>query len=146
MVLPCGSHLLLLLQTQIIQFWTWMLHMVVYSLSRVWLMRSHGLGPFRLFCPWDFPGKNTGVGCHFLLQRISLTQGLNCGLLHCRQTLYRLRYKGTSNLIHPQHTLSTSQTCSSFVQSLQRTASLPPTWDRHLDCIHELSLGTTSII
>ena len=44
MVPPCGSHLLLLLQTQLIQFWTWMLHMVVYSLNRVWLMWSHGLG------------------------------------------------------------------------------------------------------
>ena len=30
----------------------------------------------RLLSPWDFPGKNTGVGCHFLLQRIFLTQGL----------------------------------------------------------------------
>ena len=29
---------------------------------------SHGLWPFRLLCPWDFPGKNTGAGCHFLLQ------------------------------------------------------------------------------
>ena len=28
----------------------------------------HGLQPIRLLCPWDFPGKNTGVGCHFLLQ------------------------------------------------------------------------------
>ena len=27
-----------------------------------------------LFCPWDFPGKNTGVGSHFLLQGIFLTQ------------------------------------------------------------------------
>ena len=26
-----------------------------------------------LLCPWDFPGKSTGVGCHFLLQRIFLT-------------------------------------------------------------------------
>ena len=40
-----------------------------------------------LFRPWDFPGKNTGVGCHFLLQGIFLTQGLNPGLLHCSQTL-----------------------------------------------------------
>ena len=40
--------------------------------------------------PWDFPGKNTGVGCHFLLQEIFPTQGLNPGLLHCRQTLYGL--------------------------------------------------------
>ena len=36
----------------------------------------------RLFCPWDFPGKNTGVGCHFPLQGIFPTQGLNPGLLH----------------------------------------------------------------
>ena len=39
---------------------------------------------------WDSPGKNTGVGCHFLLQGIFLTQGLNPGLPHCRQTRYRL--------------------------------------------------------
>ena len=31
-------------------------------------------------------GKNTGAGCHFLLQEIFLTQGLNLGLPHCRQT------------------------------------------------------------
>ena len=35
-----------------------------------------------LLCPWNFPGKNTGVGCHFLLQGIFLTQGLNPHLLH----------------------------------------------------------------
>ena len=31
----------------------------------------HGLSPTRLLCPWDFPDKNAGVGCHFLLQGIS---------------------------------------------------------------------------
>ena len=31
-------------------------------------LRPHGPQPTRLFCPWDFPGKNTRVGCHFLLQ------------------------------------------------------------------------------
>ena len=40
-----------------------------------------GLEPTMLLCPWDFPGKNTGVGCHFLLQGIFLTQGLNLCLL-----------------------------------------------------------------
>ena len=30
------------------------------------------VAPARLFCPWDFPSKNTGVGCHFLLQGIQL--------------------------------------------------------------------------
>ena len=37
--------------------------------------------PARLLCPWDFPGKNTGVGCHFLPQGIFPTQGLNSSLL-----------------------------------------------------------------
>ena len=36
----------------------------------------------------DSPGKDTGVGCHALLQGIFPTQGLNPGLLHCRQILY----------------------------------------------------------
>ena len=49
----------------------------------------------RLLCPWDFLGKNTGVGCHFLLQGIFLTQGSNPGLLHCRQTLYHLSHQGS---------------------------------------------------
>ena len=31
-------------------------------------VRRHGLQPTRLLRPWDSPGKNTGVGCHFLLQ------------------------------------------------------------------------------
>ena len=35
--------------------------------------------PSRLLCPWDFPGKNTGVGCHFLLQGIFPAQGSNPG-------------------------------------------------------------------
>ena len=48
-----------------------------------------------LFCPWDSPGKNTGVGCHFLLQGIFLTQGLNLGLLHCRQILCHLSHQGS---------------------------------------------------
>ena len=41
----------------------------------------------RLLCPWNSPGKNTEVGCHFLLQGIFLTQESNPSLLHCRQIL-----------------------------------------------------------
>ena len=66
----------------------------VKSLSRVqlfatpWTVAHHP-------CPWDFPGKKTGVGCHFLLQGILATQGSNLGLLHCRQTLYHLSHQGS---------------------------------------------------
>ena len=35
-------------------------------------LRPHELQPTRLLCPWDFPGKSTGVGCHFLLQGAGL--------------------------------------------------------------------------
>ena len=42
---------------------------------------SQGLQPARLICPWNFPGKNTRVGCHFQLPWIFLTQGLNPCLL-----------------------------------------------------------------
>ena len=48
--------------------------------------------PARLLCPWDCPGKNTGVDCGFLLQGIFLTQELNPGLLHCRRILYWLSW------------------------------------------------------
>ena len=54
-------------------------------------LRPHVLYPARLLCPWDSPGKNTGVGCHLLFQGIFPTQGLNLSLLwllHCRKILY----------------------------------------------------------
>ena len=51
-------------------------------------LQPHRLQHARLLCPWDFSGKNIGVGHHFLLQRIFPTQGLNSDLLHCRWILY----------------------------------------------------------
>ena len=48
-------------------------------------LRLHGL-----YSPWNSPGQNTGVGSLSLLQGIFPTQGLNQGLLLCRQILYLL--------------------------------------------------------
>ena len=48
-----------------------------------------------ILCPWDSPGKDAEVGCHFLLQGIFLTQKSNLGLLHGRQILYPLSYEGS---------------------------------------------------
>ena len=45
-------------------------------------LRLQGLEPIRLLCTWNFSGKNTGAGCHFLLQKLFQTQGLNLHLLH----------------------------------------------------------------
>ena len=53
----------------------------------------HELQLSRFLCPWDFPGKNTRVGWHSLLQGIFSTQGLNLGLLHCRQVLHQLSHQ-----------------------------------------------------
>ena len=46
------------------------------------VFQCHELWPTRFLCPRDFPGNNTGVGCHFLLQKIFLTKGSNLSLLH----------------------------------------------------------------
>ena len=61
-------------------------------------LRPHGLGLAKIFCPWDSPGKHTGVGCHFLLQEIFLTHGSNLGFLYFRQTLYHLSQQGNSTI------------------------------------------------
>ena len=69
--------------------WFWKGSVDVCSVT---LVTSHsatcGLQPTWLLRPWDSPGKNTGVGCHALLQGIVLIQASNPQLLHCRQILY----------------------------------------------------------
>ena len=47
----------------------------------------------------DSSGKNTGVGCHALLQGIFSTQGSNPGLPHCRRILYRLTHQGSPRIL-----------------------------------------------
>ena len=58
------------------------IRMYVCLFSHIQLFPPHRLQPTRLLCPWDFPGKNTGTVCHFLLQGIFPTQVLNWCLLH----------------------------------------------------------------
>ena len=52
--------------------------------------RPHGLQPTRLLCPWDFPGKRTGVGCHCLLH-------------HLLWSTSNKTYEHTSSLVHVKH-------------------------------------------
>ena len=71
--------------------WKWKRSRSVVSDS----LQPHGLLPTMLLHPWDFPGKSTGVGCHFLLHRIFLTQESNPGFTvwatrYIRQYLYLL--------------------------------------------------------
>ena len=67
----------------------WIVGLLLFScyvmFNSVW---PYGVQPSMLLCPWGFPGKNTGVGCHFLLQGTFPTQGLNLSLLCYRWILY----------------------------------------------------------
>ena len=103
-------------------------------LTFFWL---HGLQPTRLLCPWDSSGKNTGVVCHFILQKIFWTQGLNSGLQHwqadssplshvksLRECIKILQQEGklTKQLCYPVLFLPT---LSHFDQIKPRTLCLP---------------------
>ena len=55
-------------------------------------LQPHGLKLIRLLHPWDFPDKNTGVVCHFLLQGIFPTHGSNLGPPALQADSYQLGY------------------------------------------------------
>ena len=73
-----------------------------------------GLQPTRLLCPWDSPGKSTGVGCRFLLQGIFPIQGSDLGLLHL--LLWQVGSSLLSHLESPQNhiNLAKQQVTSEF--------------------------------
>ena len=70
----------------------------------------------------DTPGKNTGVGCHVVLQGVFPTQGLNPGLPRCRQILYQLSYQGSPHKLFS----SVTQSCLTLCDPMNRsTPGLP---------------------
>ena len=91
---PCGStipwHINMLTNPETLQVWfrSFYFYRVVVAPLQAWLivplyvcaqLLSHVrlFEPSRLLCPWNFPGKNTGMGCHFFLQEIFPNKGLN---------------------------------------------------------------------
>ena len=68
------------------------------KLSESCSVMSDSLQPHGLYSPWNSPGQNIGVGSHFLLQGIFLSQGSNPGLPHCRWILYQLSHKGSPKI------------------------------------------------
>ena len=60
-----------------------------------------------LFCPWNSPGRITGVGCHSLLQEVFLSQQLKPLLPYCRQILYCLSHEGSPSFQY--YSVSTPQ-------------------------------------
>ena len=73
------------------------------SLSHVQLFVTLGWEPARLLCPWNFPGNNTGVGCHFFLQGIFPTQKSNPCLLHWQADSLPLHHLESHNFIYKQY-------------------------------------------
>ena len=73
---------------------------VVQSPSHVQLFVTPWTTAHQAPCPWDFPGKNTGVGCHFLLQGIFPTQGLNLCLLHWQADTFTTAPPGKQTSIY----------------------------------------------
>ena len=63
----------------------------------------HGLKPARLLCPWDSPGRNTRMGCHFLLQGIFPTQKSNSCHLHWQVGSLPLSHLGRPCIIFHIH-------------------------------------------
>ena len=61
-------------------------------------VRPHRRQPTRLRCPWDFPGKNTGVGCHFLLQCMKVKSESGRSVVSNPQRPHGLR---PTRLLHP---------------------------------------------
>ena len=57
----------------------------------------------KLLCPRNSPGKNIGVGCHSLLQVVSLIQGMNPNLLHHTQPVYRLSLQRSLHNVGEPH-------------------------------------------
>ena len=96
------------------------IRMHVQSLSQVSL-QPHGLSPTRLLCPWEFPGKNTRVGCHFLLQGIFPTQGLNPCLLHWQAGSLPLSHQGSPGFCIEYPKIAT-QILLELINELSKTA------------------------
>ena len=76
---------------------------------------THGLQPSRRLCPLDFTGKNTGMGCHFLLEGIFLTQGSNPRLLHWQAGSLPLSHQGSPYLEMPENMCVLLVLCPSLV-------------------------------
>ena len=83
-------------------------------------LQPHELQPIRL-CPWDFPSKNTEVGCHFLFQGIFPTQGSKLHLLLLRRHAQSLSHVWLSATHELQPAKLLDRTCISCISSISCT-------------------------
>ena len=113
--------------------------------------------------PRNSPGKNTGVGCHFLPQGIFLTQELNLGLLHHRQILYQLSYRkvyflivivncflwalliGWSGFTWWSHSVITASLRLWILEWVSFSPSRGSSWPRGWTCVSYVCLGRQAV-
>ena len=93
-------------------------------------LRPHGLGHTRLLCPWDSPGTNTRVDCHFLLQGIFPTQGSNPRLMSLALAgeffITSATWEAQNNSISSVQFSSVAQSCPTLCDPMNRsTPGLP---------------------
>ena len=112
----------------------------------------HGLQPAKLLCPWDFPGKNTGVGCHFLLQGLFPAEGLNPGLPHCVYiyipTPFPISFLNwfEYNCLIPFFHVNIEKTCKHAIHSTILFAFFPLTLNMNKISFHSNTSSFTSFL
>ena len=101
------------------------LHVVVVELlSHVQLFATPGTVDHQILLSMGFPGKNTGVGCHFLLQRIFATQGWNSCLLHWQAASLPLSHQSCPTTIN----FMESYICDRLPQDIQSSLIWSENW------------------
>ena len=93
--------------------------------------RPFGLYSTRFLCPWDFSGKNIGMGCPFLLQGISQIEGLKqhlLYLLHCKAFFTHWAIREYFNVFRSAAAAKLLQSCPTLCDPIERTR-LPRPWD-----------------
>ena len=103
-------------------------------------LQSCGLWSTRLLCPWDSPGKNTGVGSHSHVQRICPTQGSNPRVLHWQTYSLPLSHLGSPHSLCLPHVIThycesiDFNTCNKWgslvAQTVKNLPAVKETWVR----------------
>ena len=125
-LLNCLPLVLLLSQSHLCSLFMQWVNSKTLEWSESRSVMSDSLGPHGLYSPWHSPGQNTGVGSLSLLQGIFSIQGLNPGLLHCRQILYQLRHKWSPRILE--------WVACPFSRGTSQGSSLEPGGSQELGC------------
>ena len=98
-------------------------------------LKPHGLEPAKLLCPWDFPDRNTGLGCHFVLQGIFPTRESNLiflWLLHSQAD--SLSSEPPGKFLNVLQFSSVAQLCPTLCDPMNHSTPGLPVHHRLLEC------------